>query len=110
MGCRIGTKLAAHFMSTSEREVEEYLIWAVAVRGGFSKKVRFIGVRGSPDRAVFLPNGVLWLIELKAPKGRLSEHQKLFAEDMRRLKQPYACFWTVEQIDAWAQNFKVLVL
>ena len=93
-----------------EKDVETHLQWRVAMLGGMTVKVKAIGRRGFPDRAVFLPNGALWLVELKAPKGRLSEHQKLFAEDMRRLKQPYACFWTVEQIDAWSQNFKAFVL
>mgnify|MGYP000927171350 CR=1 FL=1 len=33
---------------------------------------------------------------------RLSELQKLFAQEMIRLNQNYACLWTIEQIDNWA--------
>jgi hypothetical protein len=40
-------------------------------------------------------------VELKKPGGRLSKLQGLFAEDMRRLKQPYVCLWTKEQVDEW---------
>ena len=93
-----------------EADVEGHLQWAIAMRGGMTVKVRAIGRRGFPDRACFLPNGELWLVELNAPKGRLSEHQKLFADDMRRLKQPYVCLWNVEMVDAWAREFKVFAL
>jgi hypothetical protein len=48
-----------------------------------------------------LPNGQTWFIELKAPDGRLSELQKIFASDMALMNQKYACLWSKEQIDGW---------
>ena len=33
--------------------------------------------------------------------GRLSELQKQFAEDMKRLNQNYVCLWSKEDIDKW---------
>jgi hypothetical protein len=40
-------------------------------------------------------------VELKAPHGRRSKLQGLFAEEMRRTQQQYACLWTKEQVDEW---------
>jgi hypothetical protein len=44
-------------------------------------------------------------VELKTKGGRLSELQKIFAQEMIRLNQNYACLWTVEQIDNWALEY-----
>jgi hypothetical protein len=93
-----------------EHEVEDYFQWAVAMRGGMTIKTKAIGRRGFPDRIAFIPNEPMWLVELKAPLGRLSQHQKDFAADMLRLKQNYACLWTVEMVKSWAAQFKVFVL
>jgi len=56
------------------------------------------------DRIVCLPGGQTWLIELKTKGGRLSPLQKLFAQEMRRLNQRYACLWTTDQVDQWAEE------
>ena len=61
------------------------------------------GLRGVADRVVCLPGGQVWFVELKAPRGRLSELQKLFAADMARLKQPYVVLWSKEMVDEWAK-------
>jgi hypothetical protein len=34
----------------------------------------------------------------------LSELQKIFARDMYRLEQRYACLWTKEQVDKWSHT------
>ena len=88
----------------SERDVERHLVQAVALKGGITFKTRAIGRPGFPDRIVFLPDGAMWLIELKAKGGRLSGPQKRFAEDMRRLRQRYVCLWSVAQVDNWAMT------
>jgi hypothetical protein len=49
-----------------------------------------------------MSDGTTWFVELKTKGGRLSELQKLFAQEMLRLNQNYACLWTIEQIDNWA--------
>jgi hypothetical protein len=54
---------------------------------------------------VCLPDGQTWFVELKKPKGgRLEPLQKVFAQEMERLGQRYACLWTKEQVDAWASS------
>jgi len=51
-----------------------------------------------------LPDGTTWFIELKAPRGRLAPLQKLFAQEMTRLGQRYACLWSKEMVDDWVKT------
>jgi len=51
-----------------------------------------------------LPNGETWFVELKKDGGKLSALQKIFAEDMRKLNQRYACLWNREQVDRWTYD------
>jgi hypothetical protein len=51
-----------------------------------------------------MPDGSTWFVELKAPKGRLSELQKHFRNDVLRLKQNYACLWSKEMVDEWIKQ------
>ena len=87
-----------------ESEIETHFVWAVEVAGGKTWKTKALGQRGFPDRIACLPNGTMWLVELKAPKGRLSALQKQFAADMERLQQRYACLWRKEHIDSWIES------
>ena len=84
-----------------ETEIEAHLVWTVAVMGGRTYKFKSITNRGVADRIVCLPNGETWFIEVKTEAGKISSLQKVFAEDMRTLKQKYACFWSKEEIDQW---------
>ncbi len=75
-----------------ESEIERHLVWHVVRMGGVA------------DRVVCLPNGQTWFVELKTKGGRLAPLQKVFAQEMERLGQRYACLWTKEQVDQWATN------
>ena len=72
--------------------------------GGKTWKTKALGQRGFPDRIACLPNGQMWLVELKAPKGRLSKLQQQFAADMAKLNQRYVCLWNKEQVDEWIES------
>ena len=85
----------------TEKDIEAHFCWAVAVMGGTTWKFRSPGRPGVPDRIACLPDGSTWFVELKKPRGRLSERQKEFALDMMRLRQKYACLWDKKEIDAW---------
>lgn len=87
-----------------ENEIERYLVWYVERLGGRAYKFKSPSQRGVADRVVCMPNGTTWFIELKAPNGRLSELQKLFAKDMTGLGQRYACLWNKEMVDQWVQK------
>lgn len=84
-----------------ESEIERLLVWHVNRLGGVAYKFKSANHRGVADRVVCLPGGQTWFVELKTKGGRLSPLQRLFAQDMERLGQRYACLWTKEQVDAW---------
>jgi hypothetical protein len=84
-----------------ESEVENHFVWTIERIGGKTYKFTSPGRKGVADRIACLPDGQTWFVELKTKGGRLSALQKLFAEDMARLQQNYACLWTKEQIDQW---------
>lgn len=84
-----------------EKEIENYLVWSVERVGGKTWKFTSPGRKGVADRIVCLPDGTTWFVELKTKGGKLSELQKLFAADMKRLQQNYACLWTKEQVNKW---------
>jgi hypothetical protein len=44
---------------------------------------------------------------LKAPTGRLSPLQKLFAARMKDLKQNYTTLWTKTEIDEWRASLSL---
>lgn len=89
-------------MTVRESEIERHLVWHVNRLGGVAYKFKSVNHRGVADRVVCLPGGQTWFVELKTKGGRLAPLQRLFAQDMERLGQRYACLWTKEQVDAWA--------
>ena len=84
-----------------ESTIEKHLVTQVKALGGMAYKFTSPAHRGVADRVVCLPDGQTWFVELKAPGGRLSELQKIFAEDMARMNQRYVCLWNKEQVDAF---------
>ncbi len=87
-----------------EKNIEAYLVKSVRRIGGVAYKFTSPAHRGVADRVVCLPDGSTWFIELKTESGRLSPLQKVFADEMARLKQNYACLWSKEDIDEWLIN------
>lgn len=90
-----------------ESEIENYFVWTVERAGGKTYKFKSITQRGVSDRLACMPDGATWFVELKAAKGRLSELQKIFRNDVLRLKQNYACLWSTEMIDEWIKTASV---
>jgi hypothetical protein len=84
-----------------EKEIEAYFVKSVKSLGGKAYKFNSLSNRGVSDRIAVLPNGETWFVELKRDGGKLSALQKLFAEDMRKLNQNYACLWNKENVDRW---------
>jgi len=84
-----------------EKTVEKYFVWAVERQGGKTWKFTSPGRKGVADRIACLPDGTTWFVELKTKGGRLSELQKIFRNDVLRLKQYYACLSSIEAVDAF---------
>ena len=84
-----------------EKQIEAHLVKKVKALGGVAYKFVSPAHRGVADRIVCLPGGVVWFIELKAPDGRLSPLQKVFADEMARMNQNYCVLWSKEDVDTW---------
>lgn len=90
----------------TEKEIERYFVWAVERAGGKAYKFTSPTQRGVSDRVACMPDGTSWFVELKKPGGRLSKLQELFADEMMKLGQRYACLWSKEDIDDWCKQFQ----
>ena len=84
-----------------ERDIERYLVRRTIAHGGIAYKWVSPGRVGVADRIVLLPGGVVWFVEIKTAKGRLSPWQKVFAADMRRMGMNYIVIRSKEEVDAW---------
>lgn len=91
-------------MTDTESQIEAYFCKAVQRLGGAAYKFKSVNHRGVADRIACLPNGEAWFIEIKKPGGRLSPLQELFADEMMRLGQRYACLWSKEEVDGWLRS------
>jgi hypothetical protein len=87
-----------------ERDIERWLVKSVEALGGKAYKFVSPGRAGVADRIVVLPGGAVWFVEVKAPGGRLSPLQRVFAQDMERLGQRYVCVWDREQVNDWIRH------
>lgn len=71
-----------------EQLVESYFVQRVNTTGGTTRKVKWLGHDGAPDRLAGWPNGRHGVVELKRPRGlaephQLREHSKLRAIGLR---------------------------
>lgn len=58
-----------------ERDIEKWLRRQVESLGGLAFKFSSPGNDGVPDRQVILPGGIIYFIELKTDRGRLTPIQ-----------------------------------
>ena len=79
----------------AEALLEDRVVEYVASLGGVALKLKHDGsqpllgfpTRGIPDRLILLPNGESLWLELKAPGGKLSEHQKKWIKSLTGQQQ-----------------------
>lgn len=93
-----------------EATIEAYLDTRIKALGGETRKVKWPGRRGAPDRMVLLPPRAYgWprfflarhpLVELKRPKGGVLEpHQVREHERLRAAGFEVLVLWSIEDID-----------
>ena len=82
-----------------EATVERHLVRRAKQLGGMALKIEWIGRRGAPDRVVFLPGGVVWFVELKAPGKKPKPHQIREHNRLRALGVTVMVIDTKEQVD-----------
>lgn len=87
-----------------EASLEEYFRQAVrrVLKGRLIKLAPL--EKGTPDRLVFLPGGIMKLVELKTSRGRLAPAQKLWHSRVNDLGIHVDVLGGREQIDAWVQE------
>lgn len=88
----------------AEKTVETHLVRGVKKIGGFCVKLTMLN--GIPDRLVLLPMNRTYLVELKAPGGRLSEIQKVRHKQLQQMGFEVHVLWTVEQVDEWLKEIE----
>lgn len=71
-------------MAVRERTVERRFDLLAARHGGLSVKWGAPGRVGVPDRLLFMPDGRLYLVELKRPGGRPRASQLAFHAKLER--------------------------
>lgn len=68
-----------------ERDIEKWLRRQVESLGGLAFKFTSPGNDGVPDRLAVLPGGLIYFIELKTDRGRLSPLQVWQRDRLRQL-------------------------
>lgn len=68
-----------------ERDIEKWLRRQVESMGGLAFKFTSPGNDGVPDRLAVLPGGLIYFIELKTDRGRLSPLQVWQQDRLRQL-------------------------
>lgn len=87
------------------------VIWWHTPNGGKrskreAAKLKEMGVRaGVPDLIICQPNGRIWFMEIKTPKGRVSDDQKAFIHDVEA--NGFAPVFVVRSIAEAAECFTI---
>lgn len=84
-----------------ESSIENYMISKVRAAGGECLKWVSPGTNGVPDRIVFLPGGVIKLVELKAEGERPRKIQKAVHRRLEKLGVRVAVIDSKECVDAF---------
>jgi hypothetical protein len=87
-----------------EALIEDYFVGAVTRSGGMTRKVKWLGVDGAPDRMAGWPNGRNGFVELKRPKGVAEAHQAREHRRMREIGFRVDVLDTKAAIDLWVSE------
>jgi hypothetical protein len=92
-----------------EAVVEKYLIAKIKDANGFCPKIISPGLRGAPDRIVFLPNHPAYFVELKRTRsGKLGSWQQRYHDELRRCGQQVFVISSIEAVDRFLREILCL--
>jgi len=91
-----------------EKQVEERLRKRVREIGGIALKFISPGHSGVPDRLVFLPEGRIYLVELKAPGGKLTKLQNRTKKQFEKLGFRYYVISSYEEVEEFINAIHTL--
>lgn len=95
-----------------EADVENYFKQQVQLIGGHSYKWNSEGVKNVPDQICFLPEGIVWFIEIKAFNRELKDSQKRSLGKIAKMGQRVGWVQGYEGVDDFliiANDKKVMV-
>ncbi len=93
-----------------EQAIEQYFCMEVERTGGETRKVKWLGNDGAPDRLAGWParkgerTGRHALVELKRPKGMAEAHQAREHRKLRAMGFVVVVLTTREEIDEWVKG------
>lgn len=87
-----------------ESKVEAYFKQKVEETGGITRKVRWIGRDGCPDRWCGWPNGRTAWVELKGDGGRLSGPQQREIERLRACGEAVEVLCSIDDVDDFIEE------
>jgi hypothetical protein len=90
----------------NEKDVEKYFNQEVAKLGGKSYKWVSVNNRAVPDRIVFLPEGLLKIVEFKAPGKRPTPLQEKVHKYMRSLGHEVFVVDSKFKVDIVIENWR----
>lgn len=93
-----------------ESRVEAYLIKKVGQIGGVCRKWVCPGRKGVPDRICIFPYNVIYFVECKALKGKLSPLQKIEIRLLQDLECNVKVLSSYEQVDLFIRDVAVDLL
>lgn len=93
-------------MPELERDIERRLGERLRALGCIYYKFVSPGQRGVPDRIVICPDGALYFVEMKRPRGRLGTLQSVHLSRLSRFGQRTATVWSDDQAEAFARQIE----
>jgi len=85
-----------------EKVIEDYLIEELKKIGVETRKVKFLGVNGAPDRLILTHGGIY--VECKRPGETLRKKQVEIHKELHAASIPVMTIDTKEQVDALVGN------
>ena len=85
----------------TEKQVETRLRLKVKEIGGIALKFVSPGCSGVPDRLVFIPEGRIFLVELKAPGKKISPLQERMKKRFEQLGFKYHIIDSYEAVEVF---------
>lgn len=87
---------------TSENEIEKFLVREIKKLKGLCLKFQSPSNNGVPDRVVIFPNGKIFFIELKRPKGgKVSSLQKYWLKKLKQYKVNVVILKNKDEVKGW---------
>lgn len=93
-----------------EKEIEKKLVEGIRKLGGRAYKWVSPGNDGVPDRIVFLPEGLVFFVELKTETGKLTALQEVQLGRLKALGQNVRVLHGIREVEKflrWCEDYGI---